>query len=246
MKINNKIFSLPPHISTNWSNVRALHMKGTTLVVNLTDGEFIEIPGLDPSLIENIFNTHASFMERQSSGVSINQTQGRFIPPFTQMLVNAPADHRIDIPFRLGVGTFDEIGSVMQHNPAQAGAPDLPQEILQKIVAITKIVAPEDILMLPKAEGKCNCVHCQIARAMQGGESPELAPVLAHTSHQEEAVSEKELQFQQWDISQTGDNMYTVINRLDPVERYSVFLGEPVGCTCGKQGCEHIVSVLKS
>ena len=43
-----------------------------------------------------------------------------------------------------------------------------------------------------------------------------------------------------------NDKLFTVINKLDQQEKYNVFLGEPVGCTCGKQGCEHMLAVLKS
>lgn len=247
MKINSKIFSLPPYISTTWSNVTALHMDGSTLVINLIDNETVEIPELDPSILEMIFETHANFLERTGNPHSAiaNPIQGRFIPPFSQLLITSPTD-RIDIPFRIGIGTLDEIGSVMQHNPAQANVPDLPQEILQKVVAITKIVSPEDLAMLPKPEENCNCVHCQISRAMQQGAQQELAKIPVPNHAQEEVVTDQELQFRQWDISQTGNNMFTVINRLDTKERYSVYLGHPVGCTCGKQGCEHIVAVLKS
>ena len=48
------------------------------------------------------------------------------------------------------------------------------------------------------------------------------------------------------EITQTGDKLFTVVNKLDPQENYHVYLGHPVGCTCGKQGCEHILVVLKS
>ena len=44
---------------------------------------------------------------------------------------------------RVGFAGFDEAGQMMQHNPAQADAPDIPFEILQKIAAIAKIIAPD-------------------------------------------------------------------------------------------------------
>ena len=62
----------------------------------------------------------------------------------------------------------------------------------------------------------------------------------------EEDVRDDELQFEQWSISSAGDKLYNVVNRLDEQEKYRVYLGHPVGCTCGREGCEHILAVLKS
>ena len=62
----------------------------------------------------------------------------------------------------------------------------------------------------------------------------------------DEPVPDAELSFQEWDIVQTGKDLFHVSSRLDPNEQYNVFLGNPVGCTCGKAGCEHILAVLKS
>ncbi len=86
----------------------------------------------------------------------------------------------------------------------------------------------------PKPEPHCNCPHCQIARAMHGIEKQEL----------EEPVSDEDLKFRDWEIKQTGEKLYSVTNPIDPSEQYTVFLGEPVGCTCGHSHCEHIKSVL--
>jgi hypothetical protein len=138
---------------------------------------------------------------------------------------------------RFAFGTsLDGLGGMMQHNPNQANAPDLPPEILQKIGAISKILSPSDEVDLPKAETGCNCFYCQIARALNPATS-----VL-----EEPEVTAEELNFQQWTITQTGDKLYMVVNRLDDHEKYNVYLGQPIGCTCGKEGCEHILAVLKS
>lgn len=245
MKINQKIFSIPPYISTCWSNVRALHMDGAALIVTLNDGKTIQIPGLSTPIVEGIFTTHANFLEQlNSSENSMQSGITSVMNPFTDIF---PQDPQSDSHFRLTIGSLDELGSVMHHNSQQSNAPDIPKEILEKIVSITKIVAPED-LTLPKAEPHCNCTHCQIARALDPQEEPQpvLQNVLPHKEKEEEIVSETELSFQQWDITQTGNQLFTVANRLDPQEKYNVFLGNPVGCTCGKSGCEHIIAVLKS
>jgi hypothetical protein len=62
----------------------------------------------------------------------------------------------------------------------------------------------------------------------------------------EEEVSPHELKFREWDIQQAGDKLYNVSNPFDKGEQYQVYLGNPVGCTCGKSKCEHIVAVLNS
>ena len=237
MKINKKILSIPPYISTSWDHVLALKMKNSDLVVCLTDGHTIDIPGLKPEIVEAIFFCHASYLESQEKR---QQQQSRSNHPFNFL----ETENEAASPFRFGFGTFDALGSSLQHNPSQANGPDLPQEVLSKITAIAKIVAPDSAVDIPKPEPKCNCIHCQIARAIQIGiNGPEAQ---SEEGEMEEEIKPEDLHFQQWEIEQSGDKLYTVINRLDAKERYSVFLGHPVGCTCGKQGCEHILAVLKS
>ncbi|MGH2612567.1 MAG: hypothetical protein ACRDFB_05905, partial [Rhabdochlamydiaceae bacterium] len=62
----------------------------------------------------------------------------------------------------------------------------------------------------------------------------------------EEEVSDEDLKFRTWDIKQENDKLYSVTNPLDKKEHYNVFLGKPLGCTCGNKNCEHIQAVLKS
>lgn len=230
MKITEKVIIIPPFISTTWNNVAAIHMKGNLLAVTLIDGDTINVPGLKQDVIETIFNFHALFLEKESSSESSD-----FLPSNRGKMM---MDQTFDMPFRVGIASLDGLTNALQHNPSQSNSPEIPPEVLNKICAITKIMAPDESL-LPRPEPLCNCPHCQIARALH----PELQLV---ETFAEEEVSEAELQFQQWEIMQTGDNLFTVVNRLDHQERYNVFLGHPVGCTCGKQGCEHILAVLKS
>ena len=224
MLINDKILNLPPYLSTSWENVTSIHMKGALLVVVLKEGEVVHIPGLGSTVIETIFSAHAKFLEMDSSSLK--------------------KIDNVEIPFRFGFATADSMAQAMQHNPAQANTPDIPDEILSKISAMTKIIAPEDSNILPKAEPHCNCMHCQIARAIHRGQDKEEITFIAKDA--EEEVLDEELSFQQWEITQTGDKLYAVINRLDSQEKYSVYLGHPIGCTCGTENCEHIVAVLKT
>src|SRR4029079_670330 len=119
-------------------------------IINLVDGETIEIQKLDPETIETIFYAHANYLEKNHSETRTNP----ILPhksPFHEIMGQHPHN---DPMFRMTIGTLDELGSVMHHNSQQANSPDIPPDILSKIVAITKIVAPED-LTLPKAEPHC-------------------------------------------------------------------------------------------
>jgi hypothetical protein len=234
MKINDKILSVPPYISTCWSYVKSLQMKGPFLVITLMGGESINIPNLKGDIIEQIFNAHAAYMENNLPLAKMGSN------PLEPSLESAIAS---DVSLKFGIGSIDGInGNPLVHNPAQSDAPEIPKEILQKIAAIAKIISPEDLTNMPKAELHCNCLHCQIVRTINTAIEPAHHPLQIH----EESVNDEELKFQQWEITQTGDKLFNVINRLDTQEKYSVYLGHPIGCTCGQKSCEHIVAVLKS
>jgi hypothetical protein len=227
IKITDKILSIPPYVSTSWSRIAALHMKGGILAITLVDGDTIHISNLNSETIHSIFQHHAVYLEKEHTTSNV---------PDLSALKGMIDQEEPSI--RLAIGTsLEGLGNIMQHNPNQTDSPDLPPEIVQKIGAIAKIITTVDELMLPQAELNCNCFYCQIARALnplsqtQILEEPELE------------VSEKDLQFQNWSITQTGEKLYSVSNEH---EKYNVYLGQPVGCTCGKHGCDHLLAVLKS
>lgn len=230
IKITDKILSIPPYISTSWSRIAALHMKGSLLAITLVDGDTIHIPNLNSETINLIFQHHAIHLGKEQF-ISLNSDSE--VSKLKEMVEQGEPS------IRLAFGSSsDGLGGMMQHNPGQADAPDLPPEILQKIGAIAKIIAPAEELLLPKAEVGCNCFHCQIARILN--------PTPSYPVAEELEVTAEDLNFQQWLITQTGEKLFLVVNPLDEREKYNVFLGEPLGCTCGKQGCEHILAVLKS
>lgn len=268
MKITSKILHYPPYISTRWNFVQAIYLKGEQLVVCLKDHSVIEIPGLSPDMLEVIFDAHADFLEAERSpqtGLKDRLPRPResavtapdALPPFPflqnpeNLFISGLPAHMADAgseaTMRVGFGSIENLGAAMHHNSAQANMPDLPSEILTKIAAVAKIVAPDDVQSMPKPEPHCNCTYCQIARAVhQGAENGQEAAPPPAGEQTDEEVSDAELSFQQWEIAQTGERLYSVVNRLDSHEKYSVYLGHPVGCTCGKEGCEHILAVLKS
>lgn len=246
MKINNKILSIPPYISTSWSYVDGIYMKGATLVITLFGGESVNIPGLKPDIIESIFSAHAESLEQEATQPSLNKSETSQIqglpfglPIFSQAL---PLMGNSENAFQLGISSMDGFGTALQHNPSQADAPDMPVEILHKIAAIIKIIAPDDIFAGASPVSDCNCPHCQITRAVKEEEDYEFF------DEKEPLFVENEVPTpSRWMIQQTGENLYTVVDNEDASKtEYKVFLGQPVGCTCGKEGCEHIVAVLKS
>lgn len=243
MIINEKLISIPPYLSTDWSNVRCLHMDDNRLVVTLTSGQAVMIPQLEKEMVQLAFTKHASFLEG-GVGNEVDLGVGNVDDASASFMETAGASG-MEMPlFRMGLGPgMENFSAALQHNPAQASSPDLPLEILQKIASVAKIVAPDDPDLLPKAEPHCNCIHCQIARAIHGGLESEAE---AEIEEDEEEVTNEDLSFQQWDIEQIGENLHSVTNRLDSKESYKVYIGDPVGCTCGTSGCEHIVAVLQS
>jgi hypothetical protein len=237
-KISDKILNLPPYISTSWKNVSSLHMKqieANVLVVTLHNGSVIEIPDLDPELIKQVFSAHGTFLEKepQEQTSSLRQFEGGNSPE---------SSFSIGIPFQLGGegNALDNFGSLLHHNSEQSNSPDLPPEILQKIAGMSKALGMDfEKMSIPKAEPHCNCTYCQITRAIQAG------GIDLDENHGEE-VSEEDLKFRDWDIKQKSDELYEVTNPIDENEHYQVYLGNPVGCTCGKKNCEHIRTVLSS
>jgi hypothetical protein len=131
----------------------------------------------------------------------------------------------------------DLLQMTTQHDPSRANSPEIPPQVLIRIASIAKILGLDDEnSSLLQGEPNCNCPFCQVSRALSNGGAPKI----------EEEISDEDLQFRTWDIQQTAENLYAVSNPLDNAERYSVYLGDPIGCTCGQKNCEHIRAVLNS
>ena len=238
MKINQKILSIPPYISTAWKNVISLHIEEQNtplLIIGLVNGSSIEIPNLDQPLLEAVFAAHQKYLEQESP----NNTLQRGSSPSS--IFPGMQDSTTLLSFPLNLGIEGNMGNLLQHNPEAADSPNLPSEVLEKIATLSKVVGFENVENFPKPEPHCNCMHCQIMRVIQKNEGD----FLEHVDVDEE-VSEEDLRFRDWDIKQSGDQLYIVTNPLNNEEHYNVFLGKPVGCTCGQLNCEHIRAVLNS
>jgi hypothetical protein len=217
MMITAQILSIPPHLSTPWKTIASLQ--------TIPEGErfklIVVLKTGDRIVIPNLDKPSID-------AVFEGHAKYGSIPEL-------PSQTGIAFPLS---GNLDLMNSAMQHNHDQANAPLIPPEVLEKIISIAKVLGLEDLSQMQKAEPHCNCPFCQIARALAGQEPMKMEI--------EEEITEKDLQFRSWDIKQTSDKLYLVVNPLDENEHYSVFLGEPIGCTCGKSNCEHIRAVLNT
>lgn len=214
MMITPQILSIPPYLSSPWSQISFLYANPDgdrfQLTVILTNHVHVIIPDLELVSINAIFEAHSRY------GVSATQEN---------------ASGAISFPFKSA--GFELFNFAMQHNPTQANSPDLPPEALEKIYGIAKILGVNDLSSIQKPEPHCNCPYCQISRVFyEGAEEGDLL--------------ETDLSFRTWNIEQSGEKLYQVTNPLNPDEHYSVYLGEPLGCTCGLKNCEHIRAVLNS
>lgn len=216
-KITDKFLSLPPYISVSWREVAFVKSEGEFMLISLKTGEICKIPNLTEQEKTLIFECHRHFLEQPE------------IPR-----------HPIS-PIGFKIGTPDGVFQAFEHNPELSNSPNIPDEVLDKIVESTEALPIEQLKNLPLGEEGCNCFFCQIMNAIHGKMDGE-----ADDEMEEEEVKLEELTFRDWDVVQTGDKLYSVTKANDPNEKYTVFLGDPIGCTCGKNQCEHIISVLKS
>jgi len=231
MKITSTLISIPPYISTSWEQVIAIHMQGQELIFSLKDGETISVPSLSQEAIDQIFSAHTAFLESH--------------PP-----QNKPAKPTFEqifaFPLRMSLGALETMGQALQHNPAYSGLPPIPEEVVAKIASLAKMMGEEELEALPEPEMNCNCMYCQVVRALRK-EIQKTEELADHPNlREEEKVADEELHFEQWSVTLIQDKMYKVTNKLDPKEQFTVHLGDPLGCTCGKPNCDHIIAVLRS
>jgi len=267
MSVTHKALHLPPFISTSWAHVVSLHMEQedheSLLVVTLTNGAQICIPSLEDSLVRRIFRVHAEVIEQTarapSTGASLSSTAppDMLLHPLTEKVLagdQQPSSHGDSAgPMTLPASQasiLDDLplhpealaeleGHLLEHQPILADHPPLPTLLLQRMALMGRFLHPSLVAQLPRAESGCSCPFCQIHRVLHG-EPPDTA-----LSPGEEVLPE-ELQFRSWEVKALGDHQVEVSNPEDPTESYQVFLGDPLGCTCGQPKCEHLRAALQA
>jgi len=211
IKITSQVLSIPPHLSITWSSIVALRSEmvndSYTLIITLKTGDQISIQQLSDSDVHRILEAHAKYA-------------GATLPIFPAMSFQLPMKPEMPL---------NPLGESMQHQPEQSNLPNIPPEILNKMITVAKTFGLDQADLEPPTPN-CNCIYCQLKNA--------LAP--------EEIVQDEELSFRDWEVKEVANRFYSVTSPLDKNEQYSVFLGEPIGCTCGEPNCEHIKAVLHS
>jgi len=247
VKIDEKLICIPPHISATWDQVTFLQSeedpetKKFTLTIHLVDGKIVQIPNLDSALVDIAFAAHMKHLEGKPPSED-KEDEPKTFGGLLQQLTGLSPEQLSSMPIRFGLSGgmpgMENLEMAFQHNQEQADSPDMPPEVLEKASEMAKLVMGGDLGSFPKPEPHCNCMHCQLARAIHDISKIEKI--------EEEPVSDKDLTFRTWDIKESGEKMFIVTNPLDPKEQYTVYLGKPVGCTCGQSDCEHIKAVLYS
>lgn len=250
VKINDQLICISPYISATWDQISFLQSEEEenhrfALILHLSDGKLIRIPNLDVAIIEIAFAAHLKFLEQStkhsSPAVPVTSLSEplKTLNGMIQQITGLSAEQIANLPIRFGIAlpNMEGVEVAFQHNQAQAHLPDMPAEVLEKILNTAQMLAGGDLQAFPKPEPHCNCMHCQVGRVIH--QVPKEPPA-------DESVSDTDLAFRDWEIEQQAENLYSVTHPLEPKEKYSVFLGTPVGCTCGEADCEHIKAVLRS
>jgi hypothetical protein len=239
MKITPKIFSVPPHISTRWENIVSLRVADDLLIVTLRDGTTCTIPHLPQETLDQIFAYHAEAADSTSQQKDdLHALVESMRTGFKQLL---------NMLSKLGSGIPGSIGKALEHDPANANLPEIPPDMVQKIELLLKIIPEEEIMAMPDDVEGCHCMYCQMHRILRralkakGEGGPDIL-----SEGETEAVEAKDLEFSEWTVEPLADKLYKVTNKIDTSEEYRVFLGDPIGCTCGKPHCEHVLAVLRS
>jgi hypothetical protein len=252
MKITDKMISIPPYISATWDKVHHMQIvEDDILLIMLNNGYEANLTNLEPKVVNAIFAAYERWVERQNNPKILSELMK---PPTMKgsFHIGNPEGGMVmeaGLPFQL------PNGSPLEHNPDHRNFPDIPKEIVEKIAKVASIVAPADPDALPKAEPHCNCMFCQISRAISNGVGEKQEDRNKSSSFTDFSspppANQSELAFSAladtngWSVQQSAEDpkLYIVVKED---ELHEVVLGETIGCTCGQPHCEHIEAVLRS
>jgi hypothetical protein len=252
MRFDTKIFSIPPHISTTWDQIASLQISARDegypdLVVHLKNGDKVQVPNLNPTLIEGIFALHSKILsipseEEKTTSEQDTAPQPKLPPPTdwrstSSFALLKEAFNPFEVANQFGIDLpIPSKVSILEHDPTMANAPSLPREMLRKLTAIARSLHLAANIAPPEVEMDCNCIHCQIGKAILAG--------LAQNEHLDEEVDLEDLTFCDWNIQKQSEHSYLVSHKVDS-EEYAVTL-DPPSCSCQEKNCSHIKSVLES
>ncbi len=232
--------SLPPYLSTPWHQVQMLRKEENHLAIELVNGKVVKIPDLDGSTLKELFEMHEKILKNPPSAWPISkprtEADSNLIQPFSSL----------DSLSSTLLHSFDKFFSFFQHDIKLANSPDLPADLVQQLQQIAQGLTSEEKEKLPQKEPHCNCPGCQIMQLFHQENGSNFTSEKKEDQKEEEIVADTDLTFSEWKIDLITKNLYKVSNPNNPNESYQVFLGSPIGCTCGKTRCAHIEAVLKT
>ncbi|MCB1213248.1 MAG: hypothetical protein KDK40_03020 [Chlamydiia bacterium] len=259
--INEKCLVIPPYISTGWAQVESLSMANDDLLIHLKNGHIVRIPKVDAETIQESFEAHARYLAKHDEPVkapsapndilsSFQGLTGQFTEMMESFLSAMPEGGSVKFG-PIPMSGIENIAHLFQHDQSLSLAPDVPLESLEQMAKFLQEFGENSPLpeLLGKPEPHCNCPHCQVCRFIHHGEEgrqkSDSSPTILNNP-QEDLEDESDPLLRKWSVISIGDQIFRVISRENPSERYQVFLGERVGCTCGDEGCEHLIAVLRS
>ncbi len=249
MKINQRVLHIPPYISCRWSEIASIGVEtkeGENLLqVQLLSGARAVVPNLTQDEIDLIFKMHIQHLELAAE--DDDQLKNLKDSPFFSNLFQAPPmDTNVatsfGAPISFHLDANDPSSLFQGHNPAFANSPPLPKEILDKITLIAKAIGGEMVKEVEPITG-CNCFFCQIARHLQKEKVEEKKPHVPKNLPKDLLRGGID---PEWMVEEVGPHMFTVSNRDEPGANYQVYLGNPIGCSCGSNRCQHIIAALKT
>lgn len=241
MKITPFLLSIPPHVSARWEYIQSLRVQENVLIVTLKDGSSCAIPGLTQEELSQIFTAFSSYAQQPEREESKHdEILKKDLSQLFEGIKKGFSDF-VQAFAKTGVHSLSFAKS-LEHDPANAHLAPLLPDAKRRVEMLLQIVPEEEILSMPEPVQDCNCMYCQVQRLLR-----EALFKKKHLGEEMgEPVDESELTFTEWTVEPLSDKLYAVRNKLNPQEEYRVFLGEPLGCTCGKANCEHILAVLRS
>ncbi len=249
MKINQRVLHIPPYISCKWSEIASIRVEtieGKDLLhVHLLSGAKATVLNLTQDEIDLIFKMHVHHLEE------VAEEEEKFknvkeIPFFSNLFQAPPMDANVatsfGAPISFHLDANDPSSLFQGHNPQFSQSPPLPKEILDKITLIAKAIGGDMIKEVEPVE-LCNCFFCQIARALKNERTEDRKPHVPKNLPKDLLRGGID---PEWMVDEVGPHMFRVVSREEPEVIYQVYLGEPIGCSCGSNRCQHIIAALKS
>jgi hypothetical protein len=249
MKINHRVLHIPPYISCRWNEIASIgvetHNDEILLHIQLLSGSKVTVPNLTQDQIDLIFKMHVQHLESAAEEEEEFKKM-KELPFFSNLFQAPPMDANVatsfGTPIAFHLDANDPAALFQGHNPAFYNSPPLPKEILNKIVIIAKAIGGDMVKDVEPVD-LCNCFFCQIARALHQERAEESKPHVPKNLPKDLLRGGID---PEWMVEEIGTNLYKVTSRDEPSVIYQVYLGNPIGCSCGSNRCSHIIAVLKT